>query len=487
MSKTKFSNKRLETTRATTRTKLYHFAILAGAAAVLVVGGLWRGGQHEPVTETSEMLAIEALRKEVSGVQSALRRNELRSIQDTMAEITRGIAPFIVALQPRQSAPLLREIAVYGKARDARKLSNPPVMPTGMSGLLIDPEGHVLTSAGVAAYGPGLEVSFGDTRYAGDLISVDYTHHLALVRVRQSLNTPGLPDFKSPPELRPGEWLVREGRSTSGTESRSLTLLESVHLTPAGETIGRLNNAGGPQLDGAILVDLSGRIAGVYVRPSDSTDFVMPIARALEVASLLKANPNTQPIGWVGLELQELSDDLKEYFSASGGVLVSSVANDSPAHKADLRAMDLIQTVSGQPVTSPTDVMTVFDNTVPGTKLTLGVKRAARELAVIVTVVAPPVNESELPLEPNALVLGLTPATGTGGALISSIRPHVRANELGIQPGDVIQSIDGARIRTDRQFWTRQRNVPAGKPQLWGVRRGESFFFVAIREKVTAS
>jgi serine protease Do len=487
MSKTKFNNKRLETTRATTRTKLYHFAILAGAAAVLVVGGLWRGGQHEPVTETSEMLAIEALRKEVSGVQSALRRNELRSIQDTMAEITRGIAPFIVALQPRQSVPVLREIAVYGEPQDARRPPSPPVMRTGMSGLLIDPEGHVLTSAGVAAYGPALEVSFGDTRYAGDLISVDYRHHLALVRVRQSLNTPGLPHFKGPPELRPGEWLVREGRSTSGTESRSLTLLESVHLTPAGETIGRVNNAGGPELDGAILVDLSGQIAALYIRPEDSADFVIPIGRALEVASRLKATPITEPTGWVGVELQELSDDLRDYFAVPTGALVTSVVNDSPASRAGLRPMDVVQTLSGQPVTSPGDLMRAVERSVPGTELTLGVKRAARELAVTMTVVAPPLDESELPLEPNALVLGLTPATGAGGALISSIRPNVRANELGIQPGDVIQSIDGTRIRTDRQFWTRQRNASAGKPQLWGVRRGESFFFVAIREKVTAS
>jgi serine protease Do len=486
MSKTKVSRKTLERTAPTTRTKLYHFAIFAGAAAVLVVGGIWRGGQHESVTDTSEMLAIEALRKEVSGVQSALRRNELRSIQDTMEEITRGVAPFIVSLQPLQTTPVLRKISIYRTPQNPRILSAPPVMPPGMSGLFMDREGHVLTSADVAAYGSALDVSFGNTRYAADLISVDYTHHLALVKVRQPLTLASFPDFQNPPELRPGEWLVREGRSTSGAESRSLTLLESIHVTATGDTIGRVNTSGDPQLDGAILVDLSGRIAGVYIRPEDSEDFVIPIGRALEVASRLKVSPITKPTSWVGLELQEVSDDLKDYFSAPGGALVTSVMIDSPAARAGLRAMDLIQTVSGQAVTSPAVVMRAFDYSVPGTEIILGVRRATREFMVTVTVSEPPVDDSESPLAENALVLELSPASDAGGALVSSIRPQVRAHELGIQPGDVIQSMDGARIRTDRQFWTRQRNLPPGKSQLWGIRRGDSFFFVAIREKVTA-
>jgi serine protease Do len=243
-------------------------------------------------------------------------------------------------------------------------------------------------------------------------------------------------------------------------------------------------------MDGAIFIDVSGRLAGLYVRPADSGGFVIPIRRALEVASRLKANPMTKPTGWVGLELQELTDDLKEHFSAQSGVLISSVATDSPAAKAGLRQMDLIETVAGDTVTSPGGVLKVIAQSLPGAELILGVKRNSRNLTVKLTVMQPPGVDRLEQLDENVLTLRVrvtSASAGSNGALISSIEPQSVANELGIQAGDVIQSVDRNRVRSDSQFWTLQRNISPGKSQLWGIRRGERFFFVAIKLKVTQS
>src|SRR5687768_6944079 len=101
MQKASLAKKKAASAPIAARSKLYHFAILGGAMGVLIMGGVWRGGHDQPTVQNTEMAVIEALRKEVSGVQSALKRNELQAIQETMTEITRGIAPYVVALQPQ--------------------------------------------------------------------------------------------------------------------------------------------------------------------------------------------------------------------------------------------------------------------------------------------------------------------------------------------------------------------------------------------------
>lgn len=62
--------------------------------------------------------------------------------------------------------------------------------------------------------------------------------------------------------------------------------------------------------------------------------------------------------GRLGVGIQNLGDQLAEYFGADdGGVLVTSVREDSPAADAGLRAGDVIVRVDGEPVSDPGDLM----------------------------------------------------------------------------------------------------------------------------------
>jgi serine protease Do len=488
MEKARVAKKRLDTLPPAARSKVYHFAILGGAVGVLLIGGIWRGGHDQSPVQNTEMAIIEALRQEVSGVQSALRRNELQAIRETMTEIIRGTAPFIVALQPQATDAAPREIAVYSDGHYVTKRPNPPTPASGMSGLLMDQQGHVLTSAGAARYRGPLQIVSGTSRFIGDVVSVDDQSYIALVKLRDHSGIPNAADFQNLAEFSPGEWLVRVGRSPGGTESRSLTLLESVHVTATGETIGLVSD-GGSQMDGSIAIDVSGRIAGIFVRPPDSGGFIVPIRRALDVISALMENPRPEPIGWVGLELQELTDDLKEHFSAEGGALISSVVPESPAARAGLRPMDLIETLGGETVTSAAGLMRVVGETAAGTQLTFGIQRASAQRSVEVTVSQPPETApSEFVSGESVLFVDVAgvPA-GSDGVLISSIEPVPVAHRLGVQPGDVIRYVDGTTVRNEAHFRTLQRNLAPGKSQLWGIQRGERFFFVAVQMKVTSS
>jgi serine protease Do len=79
--------------------------------------------------------------------------------------------------------------------------------------------------------------------------------------------------------------------------------------------------------------------------------------------------------GRLGIGIQNLSDQLAEYFGTKDGVLVSSVTPDSPAAKAGLRAGDVITSVNDKPVTSGRALMDAVQHADDGTTLKLGYVR----------------------------------------------------------------------------------------------------------------
>ncbi len=61
--------------------------------------------------------------------------------------------------------------------------------------------------------------------------------------------------------------------------------------------------------------------------------------------------------GRLGVSIQNLGDQLAEYFGVEQGALITSVLEDSPAQRADLKAGDVIVGVAGKDVADPADVM----------------------------------------------------------------------------------------------------------------------------------
>jgi serine protease Do len=482
----KKTNKSLLNVRSAQRSRLYHLLIFGGAAIILVLGSIWRGGAREESAQNSEMSAIEALRKEVSGVQSVLMRSELESIRDALKEIPSRVAPSVVALKPSdESFRPLRNVFVYGMPGNSAMDVPPPPRPV-MSGLIADRDGYIITSANIVYYPAPIQAVLETSVRTATVVSVDVINRIALLKLQDL--SPGLvpANMDNVVELKAGEWLVREGRATSGQGTRSLHQLESLHTGSSGETIGLLGTQGSSYMDGAILIDTAGRIAGMYVQPSDSFGFVIPIRRVLDVASRLKKNPAIALRGWTGLQLQELSADLKAYFETPGGVLISFVEPDSPAAKAGLKPADLIETINDMEVPSADAAMRVIGENAPGTRLVLGIRRNSRPYQIELTISELAGTDTTAETVQPSLQLQLgTPADQKEGVTILSIQPQAAANRLGIQSGDVILSIEGTRLRNSEQFWLLQRRVPEGKSQLWGIRRNGKQFFIAIKERVS--
>ena len=468
------------------KSKKFHLAIFLSAAGVLIVGGLWRGGGPEDAGQDAGIKALETLRQEVSGLQSALRKSELQSINDVMNQVTAKTAGWVVSVRPSLPSEPLREIALYDPPLpDVLEMPPAPDLDAGLSGLVIDQEGHILTSASILRFEPPFQILRDRATLTADLKAVDPDSYLALLKLREV--PAGLVSLAaiSAAELASGQWLIRHGRSPSGRDSRSLAVLESVRTTTGGLTVGMLDTEGSPEMDGSAVISESGEVVGICVKPAGTAGRVLPIKAALEIASRLKSQ-DLRPKPWAGFALQDLSADLKDYFAVEKGALITKVEAGSPSSKAGLRPKDLIVGINGQEIASADQVVGLVAGATPETPLQLQIRRNSRPLTLSLVIEQPAPSLAEAQAAPGeaTFFLKLAPSTGdTTGLVVTEARPLALANRLGIKTGDVIRSINSTSLRTADQFSLLQRRRLPNTAQLWEIQRAGHIFFVGVKER----
>jgi serine protease Do len=84
----------------------------------------------------------------------------------------------------------------------------------------------------------------------------------------------------------------------------------------------------------------------------------------------------------LGITVGDLSQQLAEYFGTKDGVLVTSVADNSAASKAGIKAGDVITSFNGSEVTSPSDLRQRIRALQEGDEFTLGVMREKKPMTL---------------------------------------------------------------------------------------------------------
>ncbi len=94
-----------------------------------------------------------------------------------------------------------------------------------------------------------------------------------------------------------------------------------------------------------------------------------------------------EPGGWLGVQIQSLTDQLRQYFGFKhdGGVLISEISSDSPAEKAGLKAGDIIIKVDDTNISSPKELQKVISKYDPESVVKIQFIRDKKEKALKVT------------------------------------------------------------------------------------------------------
>ncbi|MBI1851157.1 MAG: trypsin-like peptidase domain-containing protein [Planctomycetes bacterium] len=383
------------------------------------------------------------------------------------------------------------------------------------SGVIIDPEGHVVTNFHVAGHAKKLIVTLWNKEKIGaDLVGGDAYTDLAVIKLHldelkaTNLTWASLGDSE---QVQVGQSVLAIGSplglkqtATKGIVSNAERFFSGEFRLPSGERTGAFNtwiqtdaplnpgNSGGP------LVNNRGEVIGINSRSAgaDGLGFAVPINIAKDVAEkLIKQGKVVR--SWIGVELQPM-EDFTEFFKAEGGegVLVSSVVKDSPADRAGVKTGDVLLEWDGKKTSArfASDVPAVrrlMADTAPGGEVQLRLLRGGKEVRVKATTesLEPEIGEEFECRSWRCSVRGMTrylalarKMSTTAGVLVMGVDEAGPANRSDLRFGDVILKFDGEPVAGLDEFKKKfQASVDAKKPTvLLAVQRGKAQNLVVL-------
>jgi S1-C subfamily serine protease len=291
--------------------------------------------------------------------------------------------------------------AVVSIAAGGRTAPGQPERTGAGSGVLITPDGYVLTNSHVVHAAGRLEVTLTDGRTLGATpVGDDPATDLAVIRVCAS----GLPatTLGQSATLRVGQLVIAIGNpfgfqstvsagvvSALGRSLRSATgrLIENVIQTDVALNPG---NSGGP------LVDSRGLVVGIntaIIAIAQGIAFAIPVDTAKWVVGELLTRGRVRR-AFLGLTGQTRPVDRRRArllgLTQETAVEIVAVEPASPAGQAGLREGDIIVGLDGRPVTRIDDLHRALAAHTVGVPLALGIVRAGARQELTVTPVEAP-------------------------------------------------------------------------------------------------
>ncbi len=349
-----------------------------------------------------------------------------------------------------------------------QKLNNQRFQSLG-SGLIIDEKGFILTNDHVVDNAQSITVTLeSKLEYPAEIIGSDKQTDLALIKIESpgKLNIPTLGDSDS---AKVGEWVIAVGnpygfdRTVSfGIISGKGRVLQLPIETPLINDFLQTDAVIDPGSSGGPLVNLRGEVIGINsIGYGRGQGFTIPINIAKDVRDKLMATGAIDR-GWIGVFLQPLPREYAEYFGDKDleGILISDIAEDSPARRAGLQQKDIIVSLNGEPVSAENENdLNAFSQMISsqkvGDEIDLEIVRDGKRKDIEVkAALQPKVKADEFEIdELDLIVKEITETMYRQYALETKKGVFVEFAEVGgvagkadLQFGDVIVEVEGVRV-----------------------------------------
>ena len=365
------------------------------------------------------------------------------------------------------------------------------------SGFLIAADGLIMTNAHVVEGAKTVTVKLSDHReFKAKVLGKDKISDIAILKIdAHDLATVRLGNSD---QIHVGDYVLAIGEpfgleetATAGIVSAKGRSLPGDGYVPFIQTDAAVNpgNSGGPLFssDGSVvginsqIYSNSGSFQGV--------SFAIPINVAVQIKDQIVKTGKVSHAR-LGIQVQTLDQSLADSFKmpAPNGALVAKVEPDSAAARAGVQVGDIITRIAGEGVTDAGQLSARVGATAPGDRVALELWRAGKTVQLDATVGA-------------AEAAGMTAAANTGAAGVQlglALRPlnseerqqagvsggllveesQGRAAEAGIQPGDLLLSVNGSPVRSIAEL--RGLLTEHDKPVALLVQRGEHRLFVPV-------
>ena len=370
------------------------------------------------------------------------------------------------------------------------------------SGFFISSDGYILTNSHVVAKADVITVTLiSGKSYKATLIGKDPQSDVALIKVK-GRRFPYL-TLGDSDQLNVGEWVLAIGNpfglsnsitagivSAKGRSQVGITNYENFIQTDAAINPG---NSGGPLLN--LKGDVIGMNTAIFTRSGGymGIGFSIPINMIKKIKTQLQSKGKVIR-GYLGIIIQPLSEALAKSFRVDSGkgILISEVAEDSPAEKYGLKQGDVITKLNGKQVKTVSQFRNTIALTPPKSKVTLEIVRGGAPQVISVKIGTLSKDRSSKPskAKETANKLGITAKTLTpdeksslglsSGIVITSVKGGSLADYAGIKKGQIILEANQSPITSVKQFKKILRNHQKQNPLLLLIRDGKYSRYVTI-------
>lgn len=363
------------------------------------------------------------------------------------------------------------------------------------SGVILTPDGYIITNTHVVQDADEIEVILNDQRsYQAKIIGSDPATDLALIKIdEENLSFIG---YGNSDEVEVGEWVLAVGNPfnlastvTAGIVSAKARNIGILRDRAAVESFIQTDAAVNPGNSGGALVNLDGKLIGINSAIATPTgtyagySFAIPVNIVKKVANDLLIYGSVQR-AYLGVIIHDMTSDLakKAKIKFVPGVYIDSLVQGGAAMSAGIRAHDVIIKVNETKVETTPQLQESIARHHPGEKLNLTLIRNGEEKQVTVILKAAEparVSKKEAAVMLKKVGIDVDEISAKekadnqlrGGLKITKITEGAISQFTNIRKGFIITKVNGVEVLTKEDF-IRTLEKNKGQVSIEGIYSG---------------
>ncbi|MDD5241731.1 MAG: Do family serine endopeptidase [Sulfuricella sp.] len=264
------------------------------------------------------------------------------------------------------------------------------------SGVIVSPQGYILTNQHVVEAADEIEVALADGRKsAARIVGADPDTDLAVLKIELQ-NLPAI-TFGHAEQAQVGDVALAIGNPFGVGQTVTMGIVSALGRSHLGintfENFIQTDAAINPGNSGGALVDANGNLIGInsaiYSRNGGSMGigFAIPASLAKQVMEQI-IRYGSVVRGWIGVEIQDITPELAETFKLrkTTGVLIAGVLRGGPADRGGIKPGDILLEINSKPVTDGTDMLNQISGLTPSKSATIKIQRNQTEALLHISI-----------------------------------------------------------------------------------------------------